>query len=379
MNVEQYVLEIQETLRQQNYYGRKINYTEMQELHQTYGSLLPEKEFALYVLEIGINSYNGLKSGKYKTAILQKQLEKLMEEDAQKIKEKMLSEGHAGHLIDYSELQELHKTYAVQIPEDIFAKDILGILRHSYYELKAGKRKVYILRDLQKESSEAIESIREKLREDGYVGRKVSYLELQNLHIAYGKEFSESRFAQIVLEIPESSYLSAKNHNTNMIVLQRLVGKTPEDEIEEIRQVLKAQGYVGKTIDYIELQNLHQTYGRQMLEREFAQTILELTYAYYNTIRNNSKKRAIILKSMILPKISKEEVNKIREKIKEQGYEDTIIDYERITKTTSRIWKSNVRKRICCRSFRNKKCELSSNEKRKWKRKNYTKESSSII
>ena len=52
MNVEQYVLEIQETLRQQNYYGRKINYTEMQELHQTYGSLLPEKEFALYVLEI---------------------------------------------------------------------------------------------------------------------------------------------------------------------------------------------------------------------------------------------------------------------------------------------------------------------------------------
>lgn len=379
MNVEQYVLGIQATLGQQNYYGRKINYTEMQELHQTYGSLLPEREFALHVLEISINSYAGLKNGKYKTAILQKQLEKLMEEDAQKIKKKMLSEGYAGHLIDYTELQGLHQMYAIRIPEDIFAKDILGILRSSYYQLKAGKRKVYILRDLQKESSEAIESIREKLREDGYVGKKISYLELQNLHIAYGKEFSESRFAQIVLEIPESSYLSAKNHNTNMIVLQRLVGKTSEDEIEAIKQTLKEKGYVGKTIDYIELQNLHQTYGRQMLEREFAQTILELTYAYYNTIRNNSKKRAIILKSMILPKISKEEVNKIREKIREQGYEDTIIDYERITKTTSRIWKSNVRKRICCRSFRNKKCELSSNEKRKWKRKNYTKESSSII
>lgn len=379
MNVEQYVLGIQATLGQQNYYGRKINYTEMQELHQTYGSLLPEREFALHVLEISINSYAGLKNGKYKTAILQKQLEKLMEEDAQKIKKKMLSEGYAGHLIDYTELQELHQMYAIRIPEDIFAKDILGILRSSYYQLKAGKRKVYILRDLQKESSEAIESIREKLREDGYVGKKISYLGLQNLHIAYGKEFSESRFAQIVLEIPESSYLSAKNHNTNMIVLQRLVGKTSEDEIEAIKQTLKEKGYVGKTIDYIELQNLHQTYGRQMLEREFAQTILELTYAYYNTIRNNSKKRAIILKSMILPKISKEEVNKIREKIREQGYEDTIIDYERITKTTSRIWKSNVRKRICCRSFRNKKCELSSNEKRKWKRKNYTKESSSII
>lgn len=365
MNVEKYVLEIQTTLKQLNYYGRKINYRQMQELHQTYGGLLLEKEFALFVLEIGINSYNGLKSGKYKTAILQKQLAKLMEEEAQKIKEKMLLEGYAGHLIDYLELQKLHQIYAIQIPEETFAKDILGILNSSYYELKAGRRKVYILRNLQKESEEEIENIREKLRIDGYVGKKIDYLELQNLHIAYGKEFSESRFAQIVLEIQESSYLSAKNHNTNMIVLQRLVGKTSEDEIEEIKQTLKEKGYVGKAIDYIELQNLHQTYGRQMLEREFAQKILELTYAYYNTIRNNSKKRAIILKSMIQPKISKEEVNKIREQIKAQGYENTIIDYERITKTTSRVWKSNVRKRICCRNFRKKKCELSSNKKRK--------------
>lgn len=57
MNVEQYVLEIQATLKQLNYYGRKINYTEMQELHQTYGSLLPEKEFALHVLEISIKTH----------------------------------------------------------------------------------------------------------------------------------------------------------------------------------------------------------------------------------------------------------------------------------------------------------------------------------
>lgn len=302
-----------------------------------------------------------------------------MEEDAQNIKEKMLSEGYAGHLIDYSELQNLHQMYAIQIPEDTFARDILGILRGSYYELKAGRRKVYILRNLQKESEEEIEIIREKLRLDGYVGKKITYLELQNLHIIYGKEFSESRFAQIVLEIPESSYLSAKNHNTNIMVLQRLVGKTSKDEIEEIRQNLKEQGYVGKTIDYIELQTLHQTYGKQMLEREFAQRILELTYAYYNNLRNNNKKRAIILKSMLPQKISKQEADKIKEQIKAQGYDNTIIDYERITKVTPRIWKSNIRKRICCRNFRNKKCKLPSNEKRKWKRKNDTKESNSVI
>lgn len=360
MNVEQYALEIQETLKQLNYCGKSINYTEMQELHQAYGSLLPEKEFALHVLEISINSYNNsLKGGKYKTAILQNNLAKLLEEQAQKIRGSLLSDGYAGRLIDYSELQELHQMYAIQIPEETFAKNILGILSSSYYELKAGRRKVYILRDLHKESEEVIEKIREKLRVDGYVGKKIGYSELQNLHITYGKEFSESRFAQIVLEISETSYLKAKNHNTNMIALKGLIGKTPEEEIEEIRQTLKEKGYVEKSIDYIELQNLHQTYGRQMLEREFAQRILELTYGYYCDLRTNSKKRAIILKSMLPPKISREEVNKIREKIKAQGYDNAIIDYERITETTSRVWKSNVRKRICCGNFRNKKCELS--------------------
>lgn len=61
MNVEQYVLEIQATLKQLNYCGRKINYIEMQELHQTYGSLLLEKEFAELVLELTYSQYVNVK------------------------------------------------------------------------------------------------------------------------------------------------------------------------------------------------------------------------------------------------------------------------------------------------------------------------------
>ena len=61
MDVEQYILDIQEKLREQNYYGKKIDYAELQRLHQTYGSLLSEKEFAIHVLEINISGYHDLK------------------------------------------------------------------------------------------------------------------------------------------------------------------------------------------------------------------------------------------------------------------------------------------------------------------------------
>lgn len=339
--IKENVVEIKAKLVSQGYAGKSVNYMEMQNLHQRYGKPLPEREFALHILEISVNSYNSLRTGKYKTAILQGGLDKFIEENAQEIKDKLLLQGYAGKLIDYAELQNLHQIYGNNMPEDTFAKKILGILSGSYYELKAGRRKVYILRDFQQESNENIENVREKLRKDGYVGRIISYLELKNLHITYGKEFTESRFAQIVLEIPESSYLSAKNHNTNVIVLQRLIGKTSESEIEDIKKKLKELGYVGKSIDYVELQTLYQTYGKQMIEREFAQKVLEITYAYYNNLRNNSKKRAIILKSLKPPKVSREETDRIKEKIKAQGYSDEVIDYERFKKTSSNIWEWN--------------------------------------
>jgi hypothetical protein len=345
--IEENSSEIKEKLVSQGYAGKSINYTEMQSLHQKYGKVLPERDFALHILEISVNSYNGLRTGKYKTAILQSRLDKFIEENVQEIKDKLFSQGYAGKLVDYAELQELHQIYGKQMPEATFAKEILGIVSASYYRLKAGKRKVYILRDLQKESDENIENIREKLRIDGYVGRIINYLELKNLHITYGKEFTESRFAQIVLEIPEGSYLSAKNHNTNVIVLNRLAFKTPENEIEDIKERLKEQGYVCKSIDYVELQTLHQTYGKQMLEREFAQKVLGITYCHYNNLRNNSKKRAIILKSLKPPRTSIEEINRIKEQIKAQGNSNEVVDYERLTKTSPNIWKWNDRKRIC--------------------------------
>ena len=338
MNVEQYVQEIKNQLRKKGYSGKKVDYAELQQLHQEYGSQLQEKVFALYVLELGINNYNGLKNGKYKTAILQEQLTEIIKQEAEKIRNELLLRGYAGRLIDYTEIQRLHQIYGAQMPEATFVKSILEVSENSYVAAKAGKRKVYILRDLQNESLEEIEEIKKRIREDGYVGKIIDYQKLQNLHKIYGIKFSESRFAQKVLEINEGSYLSSKNHGTKMTILKGFIGQIAEDEIENIKETLRRDGYVGKSVDYIELKRLHLTYGKQMLEREFAQKVLGLTYSYYINIRNDSKKRAVILKSLLSPKVSSEEVKDIKEKLKEQGYNEKKIDYERTTKATSNVW-----------------------------------------
>lgn len=331
MNVEQYVEEIKNRLKQEGYIGKKIDYSELQDLHRTYGSDLPEKEFALFVLELGRNNYSGVKNGNNKTMILQEQLKYYIEQQAENIRNQLLLQGNAGKLADLAEIQRLHQIYAADIPESVFVKQILDISKSSYDALRGGRRgKVYILRNLQKESPDELDEIKKKIQADGYVGKKISYEELKELHKTYGMKISESRFAQRVLEIGESSYLSAKNHETNVIILNSLIGKSSEEEIQAIINNLNADGYTGKTIDYKELQRLHQIYGKQMIEREFAQKVLELTYSYYYNMRNNPKKRAVILKSFLPKRASSQEIEEIKEKVKEQGYVGKKINYEEL-------------------------------------------------
>lgn len=327
MNVEKYVEEIKEKLKEQGYVGRKIDYIELKTLHKMYGNQISEKAFAIYVLEISINSYNSVKKSEYKTQILKKQLEKIVEQEVEGIKQELQRQGYSGKLIDYQELQNLHQTHGKQIPEDVFAKNVLDISENSYVQLKAKKRKVYILRRLQNESIEYIQRIRKTMQTDGYVGKLIDYDELQNLRIKYGMQFSESRFAQKVLEIGESSYLSLKNHGTKVRILSSLVGTITIEELQNVREQLKKHEYVGKAISYEELKILHQTYGIQMQESEFAKKVLEITYGYYETIRNNPNKRAIIMKSLVSPKITLEELEKIKKELKSQGYVDSLIDY----------------------------------------------------
>ena len=340
MNVELYIQEIKNRLKKEGFSGKKVSYTDIQNLHRIYGNgTLSEQEFALYVLELSMNSYNSVKTGKYNTTILQEQLDQIIKEETEDIKKQLILQGYAGKLIDYERLQELHQKHGKQMPENVFAKYVLELSKSSYDALRGGRRKnVYILRNLKKESSADLEEIKRKIRADGYVGKKIDYIELKILHNKYGPQYSESRFAQRVLEIGETSYLSMKNNGTRARrILKSFIGNTSDEEIHAIKCKLIEDGCVGESIDYIKLKILHQEYAKQMTEREFAERVLEIGESYYYNIKSNPKKRAIIPRSLLqesIPKqtistniIKQKKIKELKEQLKERGYVGKSIDY----------------------------------------------------
>lgn len=331
MNIEQYIIEIKNQLKSQGYVGKKIDYSEFASLYQTYCNHFTKREFAYHVLEMSYDQYDSIKKGKDRAKILKKQLTEIIQQDVEEIKNTLGKEGYSGKLIDYTELQKLHQMYGSQMPENQFAKYVLDLNYTSYMQVKSGKRKVIILKSLQKNALEDIEKIKEMLKNQGYAGKLIDYAELQNLHQTYGKLFTETQFAQKVLELSSSTYLDLKNYGKKARVLKKIINQEFQENIEKIKEQLETQGYAGKAIDYAEFQKLHQMYGGQMPEYKFAREVLEISSSSYKTSLKKRHGRAIILKSLVI-QVSPKEIERIKEILKSQGYAGKLIDYSELQK-----------------------------------------------
>jgi hypothetical protein len=82
------------------------------------------------------------------------------------------------------------------------------------------------------------EQIKEILIEKGYVGKLISYEELQELYTEYGRGMSELDFAQGILGISYPNYSAVKNLGQKTKVLKDKKVELLPTEIEEIVQEL---------------------------------------------------------------------------------------------------------------------------------------------
>ena len=331
MNIELYIANIKEQLKLKGYAGKKIDYSEFKELYKLYGSQFQEREFAESVLEMTYDQYSDLKKDVFKAVILKKQLSQIIKQDIQEIKNKMGLDGYSGKLIDYSELQRLHQMYGKQIPEEKFARLVLDLNDTSYVQVKSGKRKVFILKSLQKKALEEADKIREILKQEGFQEKLIDYIELQNIHHTYGKQMTETKFAQKVLGLSNTTYLDMKNHGIRARILKKVKDESAQKYIESIREQLREEGYAGKSIDYTQFLRLHQAYGSQISEYKFAREVLEISASSYKTGLKKRQQRAIILKSLA-SQVSIDEIGRIKQLLKEQSYVGKLIDYYELQK-----------------------------------------------
>ena len=172
------------------------------------------------------------------------------------------------------------------------------------------------------------EQIKQSLIEKGYVGKLISYEELQELYTEYGRGMSESDFAQGILEISYPNYSAVKHLGQKAKVLKDKKVELLPTEIEEIVQELNKRKYKGKSITYEELQKLYKEFGKGIGESNFAQTVLGVSYGNYMECKNK-RTRVRVLKpgQSKLPQGKVEEILTI---LKEQGYVGKFVTYEEL-------------------------------------------------
>lgn len=340
---------IKTELQKQGYSGKLINYTKLQILHQTYGSQIEEKTFAQDILEISLSQYRHMKHDGNNAVILKSLIPQVLPEEIKRIQQELIQQGYSGKTIDYIELQKLHQIYGSQIPESTFSQDVLGMNYATYIGFKNSSTKTTkILKNPKKINIplEEIERIKAELQVLGYSGRAISYSELQELHKAYGKSMSELEFAKEVLELTYSQYYNVKGSKWNAIILKSLVVTVTNEEVEKIKEALRAQGYENKFVDYLQIQELHKNYGRQMEEKEFARRVLGISDDYYGDIKAGRRKRASILKNnttegkkeekiqsdnLSFPKSrNNNQIKELKGKLTNDGYAGKAIDYKEL-------------------------------------------------
>ena len=265
------------------------------EVEEQYGSILVDYNYFLVIYEpyrakinsqeefaeiIGItrNNFKSVKNKGTRAWILKK--EDIPAELQQNIREKMLEQGYANKLINYSEFLSLYETYRDKLTEVQFAR-ILGISEIKHRNMKYYDNQTYILKSKKQAGIDRIREVREELVLQGCANRTIDYLEFKRLYSKYKKEMDEIQFAEI-LGISYANYMTIKNRKSGAIILK--TDTISLDLIERLLEDSNIQGVVGTSIDYSYFLELYMPYSKFMTEVQFAEAI-GISYTNYNNLK----------------------------------------------------------------------------------------------
>jgi len=265
--------------------GQLLQYEEFEKLYEEYGGVLSKKSFAILVLEMSNESYSHFKSKTYKSVTI---LGSRQGTDLDILREKIIKENgfHCGDFIKYKKFKRVHQKYAPNIPEVVFAKEILGIALSSFERMKYYDRHVGI--HLKLPSSDEMAKIQQRiLLETGiHINDRLNYAEIERLHGLYGGILPIRIFAMQVMCLSSASFSQIKN-NKNAEAFAFFNLEIPESEIEEIKQRVILECNLQKTrrLSLEEINNLYNTYGGIMSFSMFAREILGIGRGSINSLK----------------------------------------------------------------------------------------------
>ena len=298
--------EIQIKLKGQGYIGKPIDYKELQKLHQQYAKDMEEKDFAQKVLLINGDQYSKLKNNVARAKILRSLLLSSYKEENEEVQNNLRNQGYVEKLINYKELQDIHRQYGNGMEEKTFAQKILLLTNTQYKNMKDKGVKAKILNGLLKDlDEEFVLGIQNSLKEQGYVEALITYSQLQSLREYYAKDLDEVTFAKVILQMSSKSYSKLVKGEVKRVKILKSE-EVSKDDFEQMKRILKEDGFERKLITYEELQKIHRKYAKQISEKIFAENVLEISIENYFSSKNQGTKVRILC--------NRSQVNLIKEK-----------------------------------------------------------------
>ena len=256
--------------------NKAITYEDLKQLHIKYGEDLSEKDFALEVLGVSLDSYRLLRrvNNKDKIRILKKEIEK----EIQRTELLLIEKGYTSKKISYQEWQDLYLQYGYFLSQRAFSNKVLKISYSAYQNIKRNKTFITIFPYKEKPIIQ-LEMIKKKLVEQGYGNTKMSIEYIESLYKKYGKGIKKNDFINNILGIYEIDRCKETTilKNTDTLYL---------DKIEEIKQKIFSIGYYQKRVSPFTIENLYNKYSYGLTFNTFIYRVLGITRKQFDDAKS---------------------------------------------------------------------------------------------
>lgn len=316
--------------------GDSISLEKFYQLYNTYYvEGLDEREFALKILGIQIDTFNRFVSGKRPTTIIFSSYPINPNSICNLREEVICTENLRIGTITLDRFWELYEKYSGVLPVEVFVESILD---NSFETIKSAKRRkhdISILGNIEI-PEEYIEQIRKKVIDDNDLTYN-QLMSLEQMRQIYNKVASidhvcfimgEKTFICRVLGVPLYNYQQLSSGTTYR---SYILSNGEEIDLKLIREKIIRENslHYDDVIGYDKLHELHQKYAPTVREYLFALQVLDIDQSALDNIRHlKGYKNTHILLDEPLP--TQEEIDKIKEQVlkKYRLKRRQVIDYK---------------------------------------------------
>ncbi len=302
--------------------GQFLQREKFEVFYDKYGGILSKKLFALLVLKMSYESYNEIVEGKlYKGATILDSEEKT---DFDALSERIIKEErlHNGDMLKYPKFERIHKLYAINLPEIVFAEKVFGITSDSLQKMKDNgcHSRIHLKMPTEHEFNWFKKEV---ISVEGiHVSDTIDYKEVKKLYKIYGGVLPIKMFVNKVLGLNKRSFLRIKKYEDKEAFLLFDL-EIPNSEIEKIRRMVILGGNLQspREVSMEDIQELYTMYGSMMSPIMFIKDMLGISTRSFYDLRD---KKCDKILACVRPDFNDREVEILKEYL-EEGLSDAKI------------------------------------------------------